>query len=139
MNLKSSIIHHQYLKYSLLGIIILVIISLLLSIWLPILQSFRIVFGAVYLLFLPGFVWSWVFWKKGELDSIERFTLSLALSIAIVPLVVFLLNKVGVKINLLNSFLEVLGLLVSGIFIIILQNKKIFVKLNKNSILKDNK
>lgn len=133
-SLKLLTIHNQYLKYSLIGIIILVIISLILTIWLPFIQSFRIVFGAVYLLFLPGFVWSWVFWKKGELDSIERFTLSLALSIAIVPLVVFFLNKVGVKINLVNSLIEISGIIIVAVIILtikkfsLIEDGKRFIK-----------
>lgn len=112
----------KWLKYSILGIIILIIISFLLCFWLPILQSLRVVFGLVYLLFLPGFVWSWVFWQKSELDGIERFILSLVLSIAIVPLVVYFLNKIGVKINLLNTFLEILGIIVIAFTILNFKN-----------------
>lgn len=103
-----------WLKYSLLSILTLVIISLILSIRFPIWQSFRIVFGSVYLLFLPGFVWSWIFWKKGELDVIERFLLSFALSMAIVPLVTFFLNKIGIRINLFNLVWEILGVTIIG-------------------------
>lgn len=113
----------KWLKYSMIAILSLAIISLILSIWLPVIQSFRIVFGTVYLLFLPGFVWSWVFWKKGEIDVIERFILSLALSIAIIPLIVFFLNKVGVKINLLNSVLEILVVIIIGIITYLIISK----------------
>jgi len=112
----------KWLKYSILSIFILVLVALILTIGLPMDQAFRIVFGSVYLLFIPGFVWSWIFWKKDQLDAIERFTLSLALSIALIPLVVFLLNKVGVKINLVNSVLETLGVIVVGIIILFLEN-----------------
>lgn len=113
----------KWLKYSMIAILSLAIISLILSIWLPVIQSFRIVFGTVYLLFLPGFVWSWVFWKKSELDVIERFILSLVLSIAIVPLIVFFLNKVGVKINSLNSILEILAVIIIGIITYLIISK----------------
>lgn len=86
-------------------------------------ESFRIVFGSVYVLFLPGFILSFVFFpktkefdskerEKGEIDWIERIALSFALSIAIVPLAVFYLNLIGVKINLINSFLTILGIVV---------------------------
>ena len=51
------------------------------------------------------------FIRKGEIDWIERIALSFALSIAVVPLVVFYLNLVGVRINVLNSFLSILGIL----------------------------
>lgn len=87
------------------------------------LEAFRIIFGSVYVLFLPGFIISFIFFpktkefdsnnkEKGSIDWIERIALSFALSIAIVPLAVFYLNLVGVRINLLNSFLTILGIIV---------------------------
>ncbi|MBU0907116.1 MAG: DUF1616 domain-containing protein [Nanoarchaeota archaeon] len=85
-------------------------------------ESFRVVFGSVYVLFLPGFVWSFVFFPAraglGEggrrIDIIERIALSFALSIAIVPLAVFYLNLVGLKISVLSSFFVVLVLILIG-------------------------
>ena len=80
------------------------------------LESLRTVFGSIYVLFLPGFIISYIFFpktkefesedekEKGAFDWIERIALSFALSIAIVPLAVFYLNLVGVKISFLNSF-----------------------------------
>ena len=84
------------------------------------LESLRTVFGSIYVLFLPGFIISYIFFpktkEKGAIDWIERIALSFALSIAIVPLAVFYLNLVGVKISFLNSFLTILGIIViSGI------------------------
>jgi len=84
-------------------------------------ESFRVVFGAVYVLFLPGFVWSFVFFdNKGErrIDVIERIALSFALSIAIVPLAVFYLNLMGLKISAWSSFFVVLVLILIGLGII---------------------
>ena len=86
------------------------------------LLSLRMVFGSVYVLFLPGFIISFIFFpktrefdsknhEKGAIDWIERIALSFALSIAIVPLSVFYLNLIGVRINLLNSFLTILGII----------------------------
>jgi uncharacterized membrane protein len=83
-------------------------------------ESFRIVFGSVYVLFLPGLIMSFIFFPKTKefeskneegIDWIERIALSFALSIAIVPLAVFYLNLIGLKINLLNSFLTILGII----------------------------
>ena len=93
------------------------------------LESFRIVFGSVYVLFLPGFVLSYLFFPKtrefdskvkenGTIDWIERIALSFALSIAVVPLVVFYLNLIGVKINLLNSFFTILGILIISLGVV---------------------
>ena len=100
------------------------------------LESFRIVFGSIYVLFLPGFIISYIFFPKtgsldnknekdsGSIDWLERIALSFALSIAVVPLAVFYLNLIGVKINLLNSFLTILGIIVVSCGIIYWRNKK---------------
>jgi len=59
----------------------------------------RIIFGWISLLFLP---WRWmtnVFFSKKEIDWIERFALSFALSISVIPLIVFYTNLAGVPIT----------------------------------------
>ena len=115
---------------------ILSIVVLLLAISLAIilftsqtfLSSLRIIFGSVYVLFLPGFIISYIFFPETKefdskdkdsksIDWIERIALSFALSIAIVPLTIFYLNLIGIKINLLNSSLTILGIVLisSGI------------------------
>lgn len=114
----------RWLKYSILAVFILTGISLILSFWIPLWQSFRIIFSSVYLLFIPGFIWSFVLWKQNELDVIERYTLSLVLSIAFVPLFIYLLNKVGFKINLINSFFEILVLILFAAVILIIKKYK---------------
>lgn len=103
---------------------------------LSLLESVRIVFGSVYVLFLPGFIMSYIFFPKTKteektisdhetnktndhcIDFIERIALSFALSIAVVPLAVFYLNLLGMKINLLNSFLTILGIIIISLGII---------------------
>ncbi len=103
---------------------------------LPYLESLRIVFGSIYVLFLPGFVMSYLFFPKTKefdteddkgdgIDWLERIALSFALSIAVVPLAVFYLNLIGIKISLLNSSLTILGIIVlSGIAIKFKNRKK---------------
>lgn len=113
---------------------ILSIIALIMSFWLGLVSSFRLVFGLIFLLFIPGLVWSYVFFpnadstlisnadktlKTGEknndgIDWIERIILSVALSLALVPLFIFFINKIGVKINVLSVFLEVLSIILIG-------------------------
>ena len=93
-----------------------------------IVDSLRVVFGSIFVLFLPGFVFSYLFFpetkssekdsKGKEIDILERTALSFALSIAIVPLFAFYLNLMGLKINLLNSFLEILFLIIVSCLII---------------------
>jgi len=131
----------------LLAILILAAISILIGIFtdLSYLESFRIVFGSVYVLFLPGLIISFIFFpetkpfeeddkeklkheeteSKGAIDWIERVALSFALSIAIVPLVVFYLNLIGIKINLINSFFTILGIIVISIIILLIKNRKL--------------
>jgi len=113
----------------------LLVIALLGTIKFPWEQSFRVVFGTFYVLFLPGFIWSYVFFRekdkkqetKGQeeseksFDVVERIVLSLALSIALGPLTLFFLNKIGILINLWNSFFVILGLIIIGLSIIIYQ------------------
>ena len=96
-------------------VILLLIISAILvfTTSLSFLDSLRISFGSVYVLFLPGFILSFLFFpKKESIDLLERIALSFALSIAVVPLVIFYLNLVGLKINLLNSSLTILGIII---------------------------
>lgn len=73
-----------------------------------ILNVLRIIFGSIFILFLPGYFWSFAFFNKGKIDLIERIALSFGLSIALVPLTVFYLNYLfKVKINLPNVSLVV--------------------------------
>ena len=81
-----------------------------------ILEVLRIIFGSVFVLFLPGLVWTFVFFDRDEIDVIERVALSFGLSIALVPLVVFYLNfGFGLKISFVNTSLTILGLIATGI------------------------
>jgi len=57
------------------------------------LVAVRWVLGSVFVLFLPGYVTVEALFPKGrDLDGIERFALSVGLSLALVPLVGLLLN-----------------------------------------------
>lgn len=89
------------------GVVIgLLLISLVLSLTsLSILESLRIVFGGLFVLFLPGYVITELFLERE--DVIETIALSFALSIAIVPLTVFYLNKVGMKITTISSIISI--------------------------------
>ena len=114
---------------SIFGILIVIGLAIGFFSELGYLESFRIVFGSIFVLFLPGFVLTYVFFPKtkefdekredkGAIDWIERIALSFALSIAVVPLVVFYLNLIGVRINLINSSLTILGIIAVGLGII---------------------
>ncbi len=89
---------------------------------LSVLESFRIVFGSFFVLFLPGYVIVNLFFN--EIEIIEKIALSFALSIAVVPLTVFYLNRIGMKINTLNSFLTILGIVLVTIIIYLIKSGK---------------
>lgn len=77
------------------------------------LEVLRILFGTIFVLFLPGLCWSFVFFSLDEIDWIERIALSFGLSVALVPLAVFWLSWLfAVRINTMNVSLTVVGLLV---------------------------
>ena len=62
----------------------------------------RWVLGAVFVLFIPGYVTVEALFPRGrELDGIERFALSVGLSLALVPLIGLLLNYTpwGIRLN----------------------------------------
>ena len=62
----------------------------------------RWILGAVFVLFIPGYVTVEALFPKGrELDGIERFALSVGLSLALVPLIGLLLNYTpwGIRLN----------------------------------------
>ena len=67
-------------------------------------EVLRMIFGSIIVLFLPGFVLTWVFFpKETEMDWIERIVLAFGLSIAVVPLLMFYLNSLfGIEINIQN-------------------------------------
>ena len=85
-----------------------------------VIELLRIIFGSVFILFLPGLAWSFVFFKKGDIDAIERIALSFGLSIALVPLVVFWLNwLLKIKINIVNVTAVILGLIGCALIVLL--------------------
>ena len=103
-------INQKEIRNYLIVIAVLFLLALVLtlfdySLW----TTVRAVFGSALVLFVPGFVIVKLYFK--EIDIIEKVALSFALSIAIVPLVVFYLNKLGMRINTLNSFLSIVGII----------------------------
>ena len=76
----------------------------------------KVILGSIYVLFLPGCIWSYVFFRKDEIDIIERIALSFGLSIALVPITVFWANYfLGIKINLINVSAIILLIIVLGL------------------------
>lgn len=117
----------EYIIATIIALVFLEFIVVLLGIFTPLTftESFRIIFGSIYVLFLPGFVWSFVFFdgRSRKVDLIERIALSFALSIAIVPLAVFYLNLVGLPISGVSSFFVVLVLTLVGLGLVWWRNR----------------
>ena len=91
-----------------------------------VIQNLRIIFWSIFILFLPGYYLTLSFFKKKEIDFLERFALSFALSISVIPLISFYLNLVWVKINEISVFLIVSWIILANIFY--LKYKKIWKK-----------
>lgn len=113
----------KLLKKLLAVFLSIVLATFILTLWLPFLKSLQLLTGSLFVLFIPGYIWSWYFWKKDSLDYIERAALSIALSLVGVPLFLFILNKVGLAITPLLSVIEISALCISGLIILYLQKK----------------
>jgi uncharacterized membrane protein len=86
-----------------------------------VLEVLRLFFGGIFILFVPGFAWSYVFFARKNIDWIERVALSFGLSIALVPLTVFWFNFLfQVKVTLLNTCLVVCGLIAVPVLYILI-------------------
>ena len=95
-------------KFYLLGSFIILIIVTILSLVtnLKILGLLR-VFGSIFfLLFFPGYVIVKLILDKEE--YIEKVVLGVILSIGIIPLIIFNLNKLNVKITLFSGVLSII-------------------------------
>ena len=123
--MESKLIFKKNIKYLLTTLILLIVVTLFLCTKMPIIDSFRIVFGLVYILFLPGFIWSFVFWQRSEIIFIERLVFSVIISIIITPLIIFMFDKIGFAINKMNLILEVMGIIILGIIILFFKNNKL--------------
>jgi uncharacterized membrane protein len=77
---------------------------------------FRWIIGSVFILFVPGYVTIQALFPTGkEVDGIERFALSVGLSIAIAPLIGLLLNYTpwGIRLDPIMTSLSLFTLSVS--------------------------
>jgi len=80
-----------------------------------IIKFIRIIFWSIFILFLP---WYWLtksFFSEKEIDFLERFALSFALSISVVPLISFYLNLLWVKITALSVYLITLVIILLNV------------------------
>lgn len=111
MKLKSVFIFYSFF------FLLLICLTVSLTFWLTLTQSLRLVWSFVYILFFPGFIWSWIIWKPCEIEEIHRIILAITLSFATVPLFMLIVNRLGLPINAMNSFLTTSLFILVGVSI----------------------
>jgi uncharacterized membrane protein len=85
------------------------------------------IIGGAYVFFIPGFFLSYIFFKPGKIDWIERLVFSFGISIAVMPLTTFYSNLLGLSITQTNVVLQSTTIIfITGIILLIqLRNPKI--------------
>ena len=77
------------------------------------------IIGLPLVLFIPGYALSYAFFpKKKDLDLMERIVLSFGLSFALIPLVVFFMNKfLKIPITVYSSFSIIVAISLIGVIV----------------------
>lgn len=104
------------------GIILVVLIFLSYILSPP--QALRIVSALMFALVLPGTLFGYILFKRGSIDAVERIVFSLVFSLVVVPLPIFLVSKIGIKITTFASFIVLLVLNVIFASVLLYQRKK---------------
>jgi uncharacterized membrane protein len=100
------------------------------------LEALRLVVGAVFVLVVPGLAWTFLFFpqtrpidaprERDGIDWLERVALAFGLSIALVPITVFLLNYfLKVPLNVATAMLIVLALTAAPVPWILKRNPRL--------------
>jgi len=77
------------------------------------------IIGLPLVLFIPGYALSYAFFpKKNDIDVIERIVLSFGLSIAIIPLTIFFMNRfLKIPITVYSSLAVTIAITLVGIIL----------------------
>ena len=83
------------------------------------LSIIQAIIGLPLVLFIPGYVLSYAFFpKKKDLDFMERMALGFGLSFALIPLVVFFMNKfLKIPITIYSSFSIIVAITIIGVIV----------------------
>lgn len=84
-------------------------------------DSVVLVLISTYVLFIPGFTLSYVFFKPDDIDKTERLALSFALSVGVLPLAMFYLYTIGVAITKFSVAYTVFYLCILSLAVIYLR------------------
>ncbi len=90
-----------------------------------VIEILRIIVGIIIVLVLPGLTLSFVFFPRGKIDAIERLALTLALSLAVVPLLAFYANLVGIPITYESVLVEVVIIVITAGVIAYIRDRRI--------------
>lgn len=93
-----------------------------------IVQVLEILISSVFVLFIPGFALSFLFFSRGKIDLTERLALSFALSISSVPLIAFYANLIGIPIRRETVFIEVSLIIMSAVMGIVIKRELVKIK-----------
>jgi uncharacterized membrane protein len=86
-------------------------------------EIMRTILGGIFFFLIPGMAWCLLIFRKEGLDVLELASLSIALSISLSTLSIFLLNSwFGVNITFLNVVLILLVLTIIPLSIRMLKN-----------------
>jgi len=79
--------------------------------WLDHIPGLRAIVAVILIFFLPGFAWSFIFFTREQVNRLERFVLSIGLSIAMVTVSMYALNLVlDVKVSGTNAVIDILAM-----------------------------
>ena len=87
----------------------------------------RAILGFILVFFLPGFVWTLVFFSSRQINILERVVLSFGLSIAVVTLSIFALNSL-MEVSISGSNAVLIIIAVTIIPVVIYYLKRLAVK-----------
>jgi uncharacterized membrane protein len=89
---------------------------------LEIINFLKIIIASGYILWLPGFVISYLFIRPAAIDGLTRLAISIALSISIVPILAFYLFRIGIPIGRSSILIEVTLIIISTIGLLYFKN-----------------
>lgn len=122
--ITSFMVNSSSMKKKALYLTLLVLLLSMTSILIikpTIIKPLRIFVEGPLFFWIPGILWSYVFWKK--LQLVERILFSIALSISMIPITIFLFNNIGVSIRRLSIFVEIVSLIIFATIILLFRRR----------------
>lgn len=100
--------------FTFISIIIFLILSILIKIDSNFAKIIRAILGSAYVLFMPGYTYSYLFFHKSDLSFLERLFTSLILSLASTGFVAYYISFANFEINPQNINILILALILIG-------------------------